>query len=149
MYEENINFSLPTPGTRHATDIDTGNNLTCKPNDIEKLSTSSDSTLLIVFDTKKSSQVANSSSLNLAVTKPSSNLKARQLKLRNFLKYSTNFTDDSKCTKLNKKYLVTDEYQTNQLKAIKPVNGKENSKSPTDIEVDDLNELYFSCCRFN
>ncbi len=56
IYEENISFSsMNNFISKQAIDIENGANLTSKPDDIEKLS-STDSNLFIIFDTNKTSQ---------------------------------------------------------------------------------------------
>ena len=115
LYEENINFSASNYSNKQTLDIESGLNLTCKPNDIEKLSTSFDSTLLIVFDTKKSIQNSNNLNnymLNSSSIKSSmSNARLKQLRQKNFLKYSTNLDKSASNRPPNKTYFTKDEYE--------------------------------------
>ncbi len=112
MYEENLNqflsgsISLKHP---HEAEADT-KVLSCKPNDIEKLSTN-DSILLIIFDTKKSAPSHSTSA------RSSDSNRLRLLKFKKFLKYSTNFKLDTidKKQRLRpstayKKYQLSDNY---------------------------------------
>jgi len=145
IYEEGINFTYPTsyggaPGSssggnkQASNEIETGSNLTSKPNDIEKLSTCLDSTLLIVFDVKKSQGSQETSScqylMNIAAARARTSMQKQRSKLTNFLRYSANFKEAStgpveagikvtKDRKVNKAYLVTDDYEN---KAIVPLN---------------------------
>jgi len=149
IYEEGINFTYPTsyggaPGSSSAgnkqasNEIETGSNLTSKPNDIEKLSTCLDSTLLIVFDVKKSQGSQETSScqylMNIAAARARTSMQKQRSKLTNFLRYSANFKEAStgpaeagikvtKERKVNKAYLVTDDYEN---KAIVPLNVSES-----------------------
>jgi len=149
IYEEGINFTYPTSyggapasssgGNKQASnEIETGSNLTSKPNDIEKLSTCLDSTLLIVFDVKKSQGSQETSScqylMNIAAARARTNMQKQRSKLTNFLRYSANFKEAStgpveagikvtKERKVNKAYLVTDDYEN---KAIVPLNVSES-----------------------
>ncbi len=147
IYEEGINFSNPTncPGSsstnygqkQNNNEKETDPNLTSKPNDIEKLSTCLDSTLLIVFDVKKSQSIQESSFsqylMNVTSAKTRSSMQKQRLKLSNFLRNTAAFKDNSTASSampaaefklpaekgLNKAYLATDEYEN---KAIVPLN---------------------------
>lgn len=112
---------MPTTSKNsHETQSELG--LSSKPNDIEKLSTN-EGTLLIIFDTKKSS--SNNSGCNSGVARQSGLLsyscstKSRLLRFKNFLKYSTSLGKNKSSKsgkKLNEKYQVSDNYENSGFK---------------------------------
>lgn len=99
IYEENINFTQTAVNlfaTKQGVEIETGSNLTSKPNDIEKLS-ATDSTLFILFDTNKTQMTSGSQA------KP----RCKQFKLsRHARRVST------KQPYLGLKYNTRDDYET-------------------------------------
>ena len=88
-----------------------------KPNDIEKLSTLLDSTLLIVFDVKKSNKTTFTNQyLENTSSKVNFNEKNFQLRLRNFLKFSNLGQPEIKKSNINEKYFKNDYYENIDLK---------------------------------
>lgn len=117
LIEENVNLSS-SHLAKKLTDIESSNNLTSKPNDIEKLSTSDSSTLFILFDTqhntKKQAQAlptASSTKINTFLKSISnSNPKAKKLRLNKFLKDSHLLSSES-FKNLDDKYLFSDDFE--------------------------------------